>query len=86
MVEINLTEPFKATLDGRKISVRDMGEIAQYYQARGYAEYFYENYKLTMECAIDLGYEVIRQLNKYNGTTEENAIDIVVKKYALEER
>ena len=85
MVEINLKELFKADIDGKELSIADMGEIAHYYQACCVGEYLGENYKISSVEAIDLGYEVKRLQDKY-GFNEETAIYAVVRKYALEER
>ena len=85
MVEINLKELFKATVNGTELSIADMGEITKYYQACCIAEYIEDNYVVTTVEAIDIGYEVKRLQDKY-GWNEETAIDTVVRKYALEER
>lgn len=85
MVAINLKELFKADVDGKELSIADMGDIAHYYQACCVGEYLGENYKISSVEAIDLGYEVKRLQDKYDWN-EEIAIDTVVRKFGLERR
>ena len=85
MVEINLTDTFKATVDGKELTIQDMGEIHHYYQACCVAEYLEDNYVVTTVEAIDIGYDTRRLMEKYD-ITEEEAIYKMTQKYALKER
>ncbi len=52
-------------IKGITLNRDDMLDIKKFYEARLTAEYLLENYKVTEETAIELGYEVRRMMDKY---------------------
>lgn len=73
---------FKYEIKGVTLDEFDMQHIKEYYEAHCTAEYLMENYELTEEKAVELGYEVRRLMFKY-GYDEEYAIEEVMKKEEL---
>ena len=69
---------FAYEIKGITIDEYDMYEIKKYYEAHCTAEYIAENYGVTDEEAIELGYQVRRLMDKYD-STEEDAIYEVMK-------
>ena len=69
---------FKYKIKGITLNECDMYEIKEYYEAHCTAEYIADNYDVTDEEAVKLGYEVCRLMNRY-GYTEEEAIYEVMK-------
>ena len=69
---------FKYKIKGITLDAGDMYEIKEYYEAHCTAEYIADNYDVTDEEAVKLGYEVRRLMDKY-GSTEEEAIYEVMK-------
>ena len=72
----------KYEIKGVTLDEFDMQRIKEYYEIYCTAEYLMENYKLTEEKAVELGYEVRRLMFKYN-YDEEEAIYEVIKKEKL---
>ena len=60
-------------IKGITLNEYEMYDIKKFYEAHCTAEYILENYKVTEEEAIELGYEVRRLMDKYGGE-EEDAI------------
>lgn len=56
----------------------DMQRIKEHYETYCTAEYLTENYELTEERAVELGYDVRRMMLKY-GYDEEYAIEEIMK-------
>ena len=69
---------FKYEIKGVTLDEYDMYEIQKYYEAHCTAEYIAENYDVTDEEAVKLGYQVRRLMDKYD-STEEDAIYEVMK-------
>ena len=69
---------FKYEIKGVTLDEWDMYEIKKYYEAHCTAEYVAENYDVTDEEAIEIGYQVRRLMDKYD-STEEDAIYEVMK-------
>lgn len=61
------------TIKGITLNEYEMYDIKKFYEAHCTAEYILENYNVTEEQAIELGYEVRRLMDKYGGE-EEDAI------------
>lgn len=61
------------TIKGITLNEYEMYDIKKFYEAHCTAEYIFENYNVTEEEAIELGYEVRRLMDKYGGD-EEDAI------------
>lgn len=61
------------TIKGITLNEYEMYDIMKFYEAHCSAEYILENYNVTEEQAIELGYEVRRLMDKYGGD-EEDAI------------
>jgi hypothetical protein len=64
-------------IKGVTLNEFDMQRIKEYYEAHCTAEYLIDNYELTEEKAVELGYDVRRLMFKY-GYNEEEAIKKVV--------
>lgn len=64
-------------IKGVTLDIYDMINIHKYYEAACTAEYLMENYELTDEDAMKLGYEVRRMMDKH-GLYEEDAIEKVM--------
>ena len=69
---------FAYEIKGITLNEYDMYDIKKYYEAHCTAEYIADNYDVTDEEAIKLGYEVRRLMDKYD-STEEDAIYEVMK-------
>jgi hypothetical protein len=69
---------FAYKIKGITLNEYDMYDIKKYYEAHCTAEYIADNYDVTEEEAIVLGYQVRRLMDKY-GSTEEDAIYEVMK-------
>lgn len=67
---------FDVTVNGEKLSTGDLVELHSYYEACCTAEYIRYKYKIGEEDALELGYEVRRQMDKY-GYEELEAISVV---------
>ena len=61
------------TIKGITLNEYEMYDIMKFYEAHCSAEYILDNYNVTEEQAIELGYEVRRLMDKYGGD-EEDAI------------
>jgi hypothetical protein len=59
------------TIKGITLNEYEMYDIKKFYEAHCSAEYIFENYKVTEEEAIELGYEVRRLMDKYGGDEED---------------
>lgn len=70
---------FEYKIKGVTLNDCDMYEIKEFYEAYCTAEYIIDNYDVTEEEAVKLGYEVRRLMNRY-GYDEETAIDEVLIK------
>ena len=66
-------------IKGITLNEYDMYDIKKYYEAHCTAEYIADNYDVTEEEAVKLGYEVRRLMDKYD-STEEDAIEQVMRK------
>ena len=64
---------FAYEIKGITLNEYDMYDIKKYYEAHCTAEYIADNYDVTEEEAVKLGYEVRRLMDKY-GSEEEDAI------------
>ena len=71
-------------IKGIKLTEWDMYDIKKFYEAHCTAEYILENYDVTEEKAIELGYEVRRLMDKYD-YYEEDAIDKVMADNSIDE-
>ena len=69
---------FAYKIKGITLNEYDMYDIKKYYEAHCVAEYIADNYDVTEEEAVKLGYEVRRLMDKY-GSEEEDAIYEVMK-------
>lgn len=69
---------FAYEIKGVTLNEYDMYDIKKYYEAHCTAEYIADNYDVTEEEAVKLGYEVRRLMDKY-GSEEEDAIYEVMK-------
>ena len=69
---------FEYTIKGVKLDKYDMYDIKKYYEAHCTAEYVAENYDVTDEEAIEIGYQVRRLMDK-SDSTEEDAIYEIMK-------
>lgn len=76
---------FAYEIKGVTLDVYDMMRVKEYYEAHCTAEYLWENYNVTEENAVSLGYEVRRLMDKYD-YDELTAIDEVVAKEGIEAR
>lgn len=76
---------FAYEIKGITLNEYEMYDIKKFYEAHCTAEYILDNYKVTEEEAIELGYEVRRIMDKY-GYEEEEAIYEVTKKDQIGER
>lgn len=74
---------FAYEIKGVVLNEYDMIEIKDYYEAHCTAEYLLENYDLTEDEAVSLGYEVRRLMFKYD-YDELTAIDEVLRKEGIE--
>lgn len=72
-------------IKGITLNEYEMYEIKKFYEAHCTAEYILENYKVTEEEAIELGYEVRRLMDKYGGE-EEDAIYEAMRNRGISER
>lgn len=72
------------TIKGITLNEFEMYDIKKFYEAHCTAEYIFENYDVTEEKAIELGYEVRRLMDKYD-YYEEDAIDKVMADNAIDE-
>ena len=70
---------FEYTIKGITLNEYDMYDIKEYYEAHCTAEYIADNYDVTDDEAVRLGYEVRRLMNRY-GYEEEEAIYEVMKR------
>lgn len=68
---------FQYEIKGVTLSMSDMCQINEYYEAACTAEYLIDNYEVTEEEAMNLGYDVRRLMKKY-GYDEEEAIKEVL--------
>lgn len=68
-------------IKGVTLDASDLCVINQYYEAACTAEYLLDNYEplLSDEDALDLGYQVRHEMNKY-GYVEEDAIALVMRR------
>jgi hypothetical protein len=73
------------TIKGITLNEYEMYDIKKFYEAHCSAEYILENYKVTEEQAIELGYEVRRLMDKYGGD-EEDAIYEAMRNLHISER
>ena len=73
---------FKYEIKGVTLNEYDMYDIKKYYEAHCTAEYVADNYDVTEEEAIKIGYQVRRLMDKYY-STEEDAIYEVMKEREL---
>ena len=72
---------FEYPIKGVTLTMSDMAQVDQYYEAACTAEYLIENYPElygTLEKALSAGYEVRRRMQKY-GFDESDAIFEVVR-------
>lgn len=69
---------FEYEIKGITLSMSDMCQINEYYEAACTAEYLVENYGVNEERAMQLGYDVRRLMNKY-GYDEEGAIEEILR-------
>ena len=69
----------KYEIKGITLDVYDLIKIHEYYEAACTAEYLIDNYDVTDEDALLLGYKVRRLMDKYDWD-EETAIDKVMSK------
>ena len=72
------------TIKGITLNEFEMYDIKKYFEAHCSAEYILENYNVTEEKAIELGYEVRRLMGKYD-YYEEDAIAKVMADNAIDE-
>lgn len=72
------------TIKGITLNEYEMYDIKKFYEAHCSAEYIFENYKVTEEEAIELGYEVRRLMDKYGGD-EEDAIYEAMRNMGISE-
>jgi hypothetical protein len=68
----------KYEIKGVTLDEFDMQRIKEYYEVHCTAEYLMDNYELTEEEAVELGYDVRRLMFKY-GYNEEEAIEQVME-------
>lgn len=68
---------FEYEIKGITLNMSDMNQINEYYEAACTAEYLIDNYDVTEEEVMQLGYDVRRLMNKY-GYDEEEAIKEVI--------
>jgi hypothetical protein len=73
------------TIKGITLNEFEMYDIKKFYEAHCTAEYIFENYDVTEEKAIKLGYEVRRLMDKYGGD-EEDAIYEAMRNLNINER
>ena len=65
-------------IKGITLSLSEMSDISQYYEAYCTAEYMLENYeKVTEENALELGYEVRRLMAKYDYSEDEAISEVI---------
>lgn len=64
---------FTYEIKGITLTMSDMVQIHEYYQAACTAEYLMDNYGFDHKKALDAGYDIRRKMNKY-GYDEEDAI------------
>lgn len=76
---------FEYTIKGVTLNEYEMYEIKKYYDAHCTAEYIYDNYYVTEEQAIKLGYEVRRLMDKYGGE-EEDTIPVAMDNLNIREQ
>lgn len=70
----------KCTFKGVALNAYDLKELHDYYEAAYTAKYIQDNYaKVSNDKALKLGYEVRRQMDKYD-YDEEEAIEIMLSK------
>ena len=62
---------FEYEIKGVTLNEYDMYDIKEYYEAHCTAEYIADNYDVTDEEAVKLGYEVRRIMNKYGGDEDD---------------
>ncbi len=74
---------FEYKIKGITLDVHDMYNICEYYEAYCTAEYIEDNYDVSEDEAIQLGYEVRRRMKKYGGE-EEDVINDVMQEWAEE--
>ena len=65
-------------IKGITLNEYDMYDIKEFYEAHCTAEYIADNYDVTDDEAVKLGYEVRRIMNKYGGE-EDDVIREVMK-------
>ena len=68
---------FKYEIKGITLNECDMYEIKEYYEAHCTAEYIADNYDVTDEDAVRIGYKVRRLMDKYDITEEEAIYEIM---------
>ena len=73
---------FEYNIKGVTLNEYDMYDVKKYYEAHCTAEYIADNYDVTEDKAIELGYQVRRLMDKYD-STEEDAIYEVMKEEEL---
>lgn len=74
------------TIKGITLDVNELSRLHEYYEAACTAEFIMENYKIKDEDkAMEIGYEVRRQMFKYD-LMEDEAIDIVLPQYGIKKR
>lgn len=74
---------FAYEIKGITLNEYDMYDIKIYYEAHCTAEFILDNYIVTEEQAIELGYETRRLMNKHGGD-EEETIPTAFEKLGLE--
>lgn len=64
-------------IKGITLTAQDMYDIKKYYEAACTAEYIMENYNVTEDEAMELGYEVRRLMDKYGGEEEDVIYEVM---------
>ena len=68
---------FAYKIKGITLNEYDMYDIKNYYEAHCTAEYIADNYDVTDEEAVKLGYEVRRLMNKYGGEEQDVIYEVM---------
>lgn len=67
----------KYEIKGITLNEFDMYDIKKYYEAACTAEYIMDNYDVTEEEAMKLGWEVRRLMDNYGGTEEDLVYEVM---------
>lgn len=79
-IVIDNTKLFNVTINGEKLSINDIINICEYYEACCTGEYAMENYHIKDdEDAISIGYDVRYRMNRWSedGQLEREMLDEV---------